>query len=58
MFATDASMCIINPDLLHVSIKFANRVATKIAAQTHSAALLTSTLYSGKLATSKKKIDR
>lgn len=58
LFATDASMCIINTDLLNVTIKFSNRVAAIQAQQTHSAALLTLPLYSGKLATAKKKIDR
>jgi hypothetical protein len=57
-FPTDLSMCTLNDEMFQVNQKFANNVSEKKVKQAHSAALVNSTYYSGKLTKAKKKVDR
>ena len=57
-FPTDVSMCTLNDEIFKVNQKFANRVSEENSKQAHSAALVNSTYYSGKLAKAKKKVDK
>jgi hypothetical protein len=51
-------MCTLNDEIFKVNQKFANRVSEENSKQAHSAALVNSTYYSGKLAKAKKKVDK
>ena len=57
-FPTDVSMCKLNDEIFKVNQKFANNVSEKNLKQAHSAALVNSPHYSGKLAQAKKKVDK
>ena len=57
-FPTDNSMCTLNDEMFQVNKGFANNVSEKNAKQSHSAALVNSPYYSGKLTKAKKKVDR
>ena len=57
-FPTDVSMYKLNDELFKVNQKFANNVSEKNVKQAHSAALVNSQYYSGKLAFAKLKVDR
>jgi hypothetical protein len=57
-FPIGVSMCKLNEEIFKVNQKFANNVSEKNVKQAHSAALVNSQYYSGKLAHAKKKVDK
>jgi len=57
-FPTDLFMCTLNDEIFRVNQAFSTRVSEENAMQTHSAALVNSAYYSGKLTKAKKEVDQ